>query len=65
MSARANPVHHSSFIVPPMAWLVEDRRASQVEKGEPRLTAEMKLHLQEKYEGHMISDVVACSDQST
>jgi NADH-quinone oxidoreductase subunit E len=32
-----------------MAWLVEDRRASQVEKGEPLLTDEMKKHLAEKY----------------
>jgi len=32
-----------------MAWLVEDRRQSQVEKGEPLLTAEMKKHLEEKY----------------
>jgi NADH-quinone oxidoreductase subunit E len=32
-----------------MAWLVEDRRQSQVEKGEPLLTEEMKKHLADKY----------------
>lgn len=32
-----------------MAWLVEDRRAAKVEKGEPLLTGEMKKHLEEKY----------------
>jgi NADH-quinone oxidoreductase subunit E len=32
-----------------MAWLVEDRRKAQVEKGEPLLTEEMKTHLRDKY----------------
>ncbi len=32
-----------------MAWLVEDRRASQVAAGEPLLTEEFKTHLREKY----------------
>src|SRR4051812_23278907 len=32
-----------------MAWLVEDRRKAQVEKGEPLLTEEMKTHLRQTY----------------
>lgn len=32
-----------------MAWIVEDRRASKVEAGEPLLTEEMKKHLREQY----------------
>lgn len=32
-----------------MAWMVEDRRRAQVEKGEPLLTEAMKTHLRETY----------------
>src|SRR5689334_9693282 len=32
-----------------MAWIVEDRRATQVAAGEPLLTEEMKNHLRERY----------------
>jgi NADH-quinone oxidoreductase subunit E len=32
-----------------MAWLVEDRRKAQTEKGEPLLTEEMKTHLRAEY----------------